>query len=65
MATTILDVGTRWTCVCQLYALATVLLGKTDPDIYQREGWVNTGVHADALERVEISGLCQESNHDF
>jgi hypothetical protein len=41
----IISVGTRWTCVGQLSAVAALLLGKRDPGTYQREGCVRTRVH--------------------
>jgi hypothetical protein len=64
MAQTYLKVGTRWTCVGQVYALATVTTGERDPGTYQREGWVSTRLHGDVLEKSEICCPCQESNCD-
>jgi hypothetical protein len=43
--------------------LLTLLIAKRDPGTYQKESWVSTRVHADALEKVEISCPCQESNY--
>ena len=62
IAQMILSVGTRWTCIGHLYAVATLLLAERDPGTYRREGCVRTRVHSDALEKADVFCPCPESN---
>ena len=60
----ILKFGARWTCIGQLYAVATLRLGKTHPGTYRRGRWISTRSHTVALDKVEITLPYRESNYD-